>query len=157
MLPLTKTFNKDGIMRKIIVGLIAIVALASAVHAGLDVSGDTYTTLAVSTSATNGTTETSAVDVSALKGGAKVIVFDSGDIGAYASTQQVVVVQHSTTGTSSWTNVTAPVFADQTTTATVESENLDTQTLHKYARIKITMNGTNTVQHYVGAVIVSPR
>jgi len=151
---------EDKTMKRYIASLAIVALLAACIipaFAGLDVSGDTYTTIAVQTSATNGTTTTAAVDVSALKGNGKIIIFDSGDIGAFASTQQVVTVQHSTTGTSAWANVTAPTFGDQTTTATVEAENVDTQTLRKYIRLNITMDGTNSVQHYIGGVIVTPR
>jgi len=136
--------------------LALLVACIVPAFAGLDVSGDTYTTIAVSTSATNGTTTTAAVDVSALKGNGKIIIFDSGDIGN-ASTQQVVTVQHSTTGTSGWANVTTPTFGDTSTNATVEAENVDTQTLRKYIRLNVTLNSSTNVQHYIGGVIVTPR
>ena len=156
--PPATTKKGTHIMKRILCISVAIALgiLASSAIAGLDVSGDTYTTIAVQTSATNGTTDTAAVDVSGLKGGAKIIIFDSGDIGM-VSTQQVVAVQHSTTGTSSWTSVTSPTFADISTNATVEAESVDTQTLHKYIRLRVTLDGTNTVQHYIGGVIVSPR
>lgn len=143
-------------MKKYIILILAIVALASVAHAGLDVSGDTYTTLAVSTSVTNGTTTTTAVDVSSLKGGAKIILFDSGDL-SNVSTQMLVTVQTSTTGTSAWSNVTAPLFTDIATNATVEAETLDTQTVSKYLRLSVTVDGATAVQHHIGAVIVSPR
>ena len=150
-------FNKkESKMKKILISTLAMLSLAGFAIAGLDVSGDTYTTLAVSTSVTNGTTTTAAVDVSSLKGGAKIIMFDSGDL-SNATTQQVVTVQTSTTGTSSWSNVTAPVFADIATNATVEAETLDTQAVGKYLRLSVTVNGTTNVQHHIGAVIVSPR
>jgi hypothetical protein len=149
--------KKDDKMKKFIISILAMISLAGFAIAGLDVSGDTYTTLAVSTSATNGTTVTAAVDISSLKGGAKIIVFDTGDLTANASTQQVVTVQTSTTGTSAWTNVSAPVFADTAVTATVEAENFDTQTAGKYLRLSIVVNGAAAVEHSIGAVIVSPR
>ena len=129
---------------------------AVGVQAGLDVSGHTYTTLAASTSDTNGVTTTTAVDVAALKGIGKIVVFDSGDISG-TSTQSVVVVQTSTTGTSSWSNVTAPTFGDATTNATIESENVDTDTLSKYIRLQMTIGGTNAVQHYFGGQIITHR
>ena len=143
-------------------GLIALAFIAACcvivpAFAGLDVSGEIYTTIAAPTSVTNGTTATAAVNVAALKGNGKIIIFDSGDIGATATTQAVVTVQHSTTGTSAWANVTAPTFGDITTTATVEAETVDTQTLRKYLRLNVTIDGTNSVQHYIGGVIVTPR
>jgi len=150
---------EDKTMKRYFVSLALVALLAACIlpaFAGLDVSGDTYTTIAVPTSATNGTTTTAAVDVSALKGNGKIIIFDSGDIGN-ASTQQVVTVQHSTTGTSSWANVTAPTFGDTTTNATVEAESVDTQTLRKYIRLNFTVNSATNVQHYFGGVIVTPR
>jgi len=143
-------------MKKYIILILAIVSLAGLAHAGLDVSGDTYTTLAVSTSVTNGTTTTTAVDVSSLKGNGKIIMFDTGDL-SNASTQMVVTVQTSTTGTSAWSNVTAPLFTDIATNATVEAESLDTQTVSKYLRLSVTVNGAAAVEHQIGAVIVSPR
>lgn len=145
-------------MKKYLIGIVALcmMLLVSVSFAGLDVSGETYTTIAVSTACTNGATTTDAVDVSTLKGIGKIILFDSGDIGL-ASTQQVVTVQHSVTGTSAWTNVTAPAFADTSTNATIEAESIDTQTLHKYIRLSVTVNGTGLVTHYVGASIVTSR
>jgi len=150
---------KGDAMKRTLTSFLALLVLFMLVgltaYAALDAARNTYTTLAASTSATNGTTETAAVDVSGFKGGAKIVVFDSGDIGN-VSTQQLIQVQTSSTGTSGWSNVTAPTFGDTSTNATIESETLDLQSVSKYLRLKMTLNSSTNVQHYFGGVLVTP-
>jgi hypothetical protein len=140
-------------MKKIaLIAVACMIAVASA-FAGLDTTGLTYTTVASGTVA-GGTASTNGlavwVDVSALKGNAKLIITDTvvtPTAGAYAA--QVF--------TGSATNAVTTLAATATTStnaASISTVSLDTQALSKYVQLRWTCMETTTV-HHVNAVLVS--
>lgn len=134
-------------MKKILICLIVACFSAVGFAGGLNTyDGVTYTTLQAPARVAAETAITStAVNVSALKGNATVILTVAPPSTNLISYGASIQVQDSATGSTAWSNVTALVAVGRTNVATVSTLKLDTATVRKYLRTIATSTNDSTV------------
>ncbi len=140
-------------MKKILICLIVACFAAIGFAGGLNTyDGITYTTLQAPKSVPAATAITStAVNVSALKGNATVILTVAPPSTNLISYGASIQVQDSSDGSTAWSNVTALVAVGRTNVATVSTLKIDTATVRKYLRTVATSTNDST---YVSGMIV---
>lgn len=151
---LTKSGEKE--MNKLIAILAVVVGFSA--RAGLDTTGLNYIEVQAPVAFTNGTSygPTNGVDVSNYKGNVKIIVYGSGNTTVNAATNTAIVLQHSTAQTGTWATVSSVSLTAPATTGSVVTASIDSGVLRKYVRLAVTLQGTNALNHYIGATIVAP-
>lgn len=134
-------------MKKILICLL-VACFGLAVYAGglNTYDGVTYTTIQAPRAVPAATAVTStAVNVSALKGNATVILTVAPPSTNLISYGASIQVQDSSDGSTAWSNVTALVALGRTNVATVSTLKIDTATVRKYLRTVATSTNDSTV------------
>ena len=148
-------------MKKIyIIGIVSVIGLCA--RAGLDTTGLNYVEIQAPRAFTNGTTYTeaggtNAINISNYKGNAKLIVYASGNTTVNATTNSAIVLQEASAATGTFATVSSvSISAPSATSGTVQTISLDLQALKKWVRLGVTLQGTNSLNQYIGATLVTP-
>lgn len=145
--------------------ILAIALLSLPCMAGEDTSQNEYLVIAAPANYTNGTmysigqgaATTNGLDIGKYKGRGVVVVSGSADLTAHPTTNTTpVFLQHATSATGTYSTVSGVTFQNMGTTGFVSIAYVDTQILHNYLRLGVTVLGTNNVQRNIGAVYVVP-
>jgi hypothetical protein len=150
----------EDVKMKLFFSVLIVLALAVCGFAGLDTTGLNYVEFPVS-SYTNGTAysdgaTTNVVDIANYKGNARIVVFNSGNTTVNAQTNSTIVLQHATARTGTFSTVSTVTITAPASASGVVTAPIDLGTLHRYLRVGVTLQGTNSLNQYIGAVIVAP-
>lgn len=156
-------------MKKVLIGFVAVALSCLACFAGEDTTGLSYIEVCKPSIFTNGaanymplTTDSVAnagIDIGPYKGNAEILVTSSDNLSVNVISNMVLTLQHATASTGTYSAVSTSVVERFTLASTgqVQRASVDLSALHRYVRLQGTLQGTNTaISKAVSLMIVAP-